>query len=311
MPKKQPVILLLSQQTMWWRAMLSGVANYSHLRGHWSFFNHPITLYSGRWAFAQTAYRKTKVLPLIERVKPDAMIISDSVTDYEEAAALGLPLIAYRSVGKDIPGIPMIVTDNEAGGKVAAEHLPERGFQDFAFCGYDDCYWSTDRCKGFNNAIAQAGHSNIVYQHLKPQSRSWETEQPYLIEWLKSLPKPIGLMACNDERGLDITTACMAAGISVPEEIAVVGMDNDELVCILSTPPTFDSAPQRRKGRICRRRDSRQDDAAQETRQTNHTCPAGPCHRQAIHRYPGRTGPRGRKGGEVHSRTGRAKPPCQ
>jgi LacI family transcriptional regulator len=176
-------------------------------------------------------------MPLIKRAEPDAMIISDLVEDFDEVAGLGLPLISYGGIGKDIPGIVSMVTDNAAGGVMAAEHLLERGFPNYAFCGYDEYYWSRDRFESFSKTITNAGRRFFLSPQLQIKNLSWEQDQELLIDWLKSLPKPMGVMVCNDERGLDLTMSCRAAGISVPEEVAVIGMDNDELVCELSTPP--------------------------------------------------------------------------
>jgi len=176
-------------------------------------------------------------MPLIRQVKPDALIIPDLVPDFEDVVNLHLPLIAFKGVARDVPGIPVVVTNNEGAGAVAAEHLLDRAFPNYAFCGYDDYYWSRDRCEGFTKAIAKAGHHTFVYSRPKTRRRIWQDDQRLLIQWLKLLPKPIGVMTCNDERGLDLTMACAAAGIAVPEQVAIVGMDNDELVCQLCAPP--------------------------------------------------------------------------
>jgi LacI family transcriptional regulator len=176
-------------------------------------------------------------MPLIKQIKPDGMIIPDLIDDFEEVVALGLPLIAYGETVKENPQMVAMVADDEAGGAMAAKHLLERGFRNYAFCGYDEYYWSRDRCKGFSETITKAGHRIFVYPHSKTQKRNWERDQSLLIEWLKSLPKPIGVMACNDERAFDLTMSCRTGRIDVPEEVSVIGMDNNEMICELSNPP--------------------------------------------------------------------------
>ena len=73
--------------------------------------------------------------------------------------------------------------------------------------------------------------------HQKPSKRKWENEQKFLADWLKSLPKPIGIMACNDDRGQHVIEACKIAELHVPEDVAVIGVDNDDLICDLCDPP--------------------------------------------------------------------------
>ena len=121
---------------------------------------------------------------------------------------------------------------------MAAEHLVGRGFQHFAFVGIAGRVWSQRRESGFCRAIHTAGFEVQVYQPRRvARERVWEREQPVLAEWLRRLPKPAGVMACNDDRGREVLEACRAANVRVPEELAVIGVDNDELLCELADPP--------------------------------------------------------------------------
>jgi LacI family transcriptional regulator len=121
---------------------------------------------------------------------------------------------------------------------MAAVHLLSLGLRNFAFCGFENLCWSQARGEDFSKRIADAGFRTCFYSvpRLKIQ-RLWENEQIILVDWLKSLPKPIGLMACNDDRGHYVLEACQVAGLRVPDEVAVIGVDNDELICDLTTPP--------------------------------------------------------------------------
>jgi LacI family transcriptional regulator len=130
--------------------------------------------------------------------------------------------------------------DNALVAKLAAEHFVERGLKHFAFCG---------RPRGTNPVLDQRGDYFEEYTrgvsgecHVFPAVRTaeqagWEQEQAELAEWIRSLPKPVGVMACNDERGLQVLDACRRAGCAVPEQVAVIGVDNDEPLCDLSIPP--------------------------------------------------------------------------
>jgi LacI family transcriptional regulator len=122
---------------------------------------------------------------------------------------------------------------------MAVEHLLEKQFRHFAFVGYHGQIWSEKRERAFAQRMYQEGHA--VYLYRMPQRQNiplrWEKEEPILAKWLQTLPKPIGLMACNDQRGREVLDACSLAEIAVPEEISVIGIDNDELLCELSFPP--------------------------------------------------------------------------
>jgi LacI family transcriptional regulator len=159
--------------------------------------------------------------------------------------ATGLPLIVLDLKQEQLaPGNPLSQTsevcpDSQQAGRMAAEHLWAKGFQKFAFVGApDDPPWSTRRKDGFAQYLAQAGFS--CHDYPLPQStrdRQWSREQPRMVRWLQSLPKPVGLMACDDDRGRQVLTACRVADIQVPEDVAVIGVDNDEVLCDVSDPP--------------------------------------------------------------------------
>jgi len=129
-----------------------------------------------------------------------------------------------------------IDTDSAAIGDMAANYFLGRGFQQFAFCGLDDMYWSRDRCHAFEKCLAQSGYDLSIYKQKKTVARKKQNEPQAIAEWLKSLPKPVALMTCNDDRSKDVLAACGLAGIQVPDEVAVLGVDNDDLICTMSFP---------------------------------------------------------------------------
>jgi LacI family transcriptional regulator len=149
-----------------------------------------------------------------------------------------LPTIVVIHLEEPIQGSPNIITDNISTGRMAAEHLLDRGLKHFAYCGFNEMFWSRDRYESFSKRIAERGFETHLYK--RPQSKvlsSKEQEQAIIANWLKSLPKPVGLMACNDDRGQHIIDACKIAGVDVPNEVAIIGVDNDDLICDLATPP--------------------------------------------------------------------------
>jgi LacI family transcriptional regulator, galactose operon repressor len=145
----------------------------------------------------------------------------------------GIPTIAFTDGTEQFPNIPSIEGDEEAIGKLGAEHLIDRKFKNFAFCGYSGLNWSKRRYEGFHERVAKAGFKPNLYERryqIKSQIQIMTT-------WLKSLPKPLGLMACDDEYVMDIMEVCKKAKIQIPMEVAVLGVDNDSLLCNLSYPP--------------------------------------------------------------------------
>ncbi|WP_406693365.1 XylR family transcriptional regulator [Singulisphaera sp. Ch08] len=145
-------------------------------------------------------------------------------------------------------GRPSIESDHQAIGRCAAEHLLERGFTRFGFLGYPDFAWSIHCYEGFARAVTEAGHGCVEYRHAQPvswghQQLSWEDEVDGVSRWIREESKPLGLMACNDFRGVQAIDACRRAGIAVPEEVAVIGVDNEDLACELAYPPLSSVIP--------------------------------------------------------------------
>ena len=148
-----------------------------------------------------------------------------------------LPIIVL-DINERIPALANVICSDIEIGRVGAEYLLNRGFRHFAYCGFDDMRWSRERGEGFRDRVKEAGFETSVYVQPKSKSnRSWEKEQSFVVDWLRLLPKPVALMVCNDDRGQYVMEACKTAGLHVPEELAIIGVDNDELICDLTDPP--------------------------------------------------------------------------
>lgn len=222
------VALLLESSRASGRALLQGIAQYAHLHGPWRFY----------WETAgleQTQH-------LLRNRAVDGIIVRD-VGDLDELIDSNLPLVIVGHSRTEIPGLLNVVTDSEHIGQLAARHLLDCGLRHFAYCGipHSDAQpvpWSAERAHHFSLELQKAGHTSHLYPEpgaLAQPSLANEIEQ--IAAWLTSLPKPIGLLASNDDRGQLVTEACRAANLRVPEDVAVIGVDNDELVCGLSNPP--------------------------------------------------------------------------
>lgn len=125
-----------------------------------------------------------------------------------------------------------------ACGKLAADYYLNRHYSQFAFVG-DPCdlYWSKEREAGFRETVEKAGKTCHIYPQLSDaEKQDWAVEQPRLQAWLCALPKPTALFAAMDGRGRQVLDACMGADIAVPDQLAVLGVDNDELICEATFP---------------------------------------------------------------------------
>jgi LacI family transcriptional regulator len=139
-------------------------------------------------------------------------------------------------------GVPLITNDHAAIAAAAATHLLERGFTRFGYLGHAGLYWSDRRRDEFSSCVAGAGYACDTYSDGLEDLRSlrqgaWELEFDAIASWVAALPKPVGILTCDDFRGLQLLAACRAAGIAVPEEVAVIGVGADEIACELADPP--------------------------------------------------------------------------
>lgn len=165
------------------------------------------------------------------------MIIREPAPDQvEQFMKLGIPLIISPNLMD--PAIPTVLTNAEKISPLAADHFLDRGFKNFAYCGFDEMPWSKNRYEYFAKKIEQRNFKvDTFFATIKKMINPTEDEKDNMARWLQSLPKPVGLLACNDDMGRIILEACESAGFSVPEQIAVVGVDDDELTCELTDPP--------------------------------------------------------------------------
>jgi LacI family transcriptional regulator len=136
--------------------------------------------------------------------------------------------------------IPYFTTDNVAIARLAVDHFVERGFRHLAFYGCPRTRinrWSEERAEAFRHWAGEAGVSCDVFTGRYGTARRWVELQRSLTKWLRTLEKPTGLMAANDVRARHVLEACRALELRVPEDVAVIGVDNDEMMCDLTDPP--------------------------------------------------------------------------
>jgi LacI family transcriptional regulator len=221
--KAPSVLLFVETSREFGRGLLYGIARYSRLHGPWRVYRRSAGLDSE--------------LPEWRDLRIDGAIVRD-VKIVANLAAWGFPVIFAQHNKECYSPFPAIITDSAAIGHMAAEHFLDRGFENFAYCGLDEFIWSRLRAHHFSERLRRVGRQVNVYRQPKAQAkRAWKSEQILIAEWLASLPKPVALMCCNDDRALQVVEACKLADLYVPDQVAVLGVDNDVLICDLADPP--------------------------------------------------------------------------
>ena len=133
--------------------------------------------------------------------------------------------------------MPNITANYHKEGEMVAERFVARGFREFAFFGNNGMCWSDGRQEGFRDYLTEAGfEDNIHIYDQQRVSNLWYYRQSLLHDWLLSLPKPVGIFACDDNQASILVEACDVLGIRIPYDAAIIGVDNDELLCSLGNP---------------------------------------------------------------------------
>jgi LacI family transcriptional regulator len=220
------VAILVETSRSHGREVLRGLRRYISVHGPWSVFVElrgldavpPAWLKTWRGDGILTRTPNQRTADLIQKV--------------------GVPTVELRA-SRLRQKLPFVGVDNQLVGQMVAEHFLDRGFRRFALYNLDTEIYFQERRASFIAAIERAGYavSELRVPGQRERPADWERHQDRLVRWLRKLQKPVGLMACTDQLGFWLLDACHRAGISVPEEVAVVGVENDTTLCSVSTPP--------------------------------------------------------------------------
>lgn len=208
------------------RDILRGLARGVREFGPWALYHEPRSLEESvpHWLSLW------KGDGIIARIQNEAIA--------EAVRATGLPTVDVLGVVDDA-GFPIVHVDDAAIAHAAAEHLLERGFRYFGYFGIGGENWSERRRDALAATLRAAEVSLQIYElprHALAKA-SWESVENDLAAWIRRLPKPAGVMVCSDQRGPQFLEACRRAGASVPDEVAVIGVDDDEPLCEVCNPP--------------------------------------------------------------------------
>ena len=227
------VALLLESSHEISRGMLRGILEYVHLYGPWA-----LHLNSGgandQKLPDRAAWRGSGIIARI----PNPHVAADIVAARLPTVLID-PVDAYLNPRHPLARCCRVSCDSAAVARCAADYYLANGFTRFAFVGEPSgLNWSLWRQKAFVNRIAEAGFACDVYPPPSEEERAtWELDRKRMCRWLAKLPKPLAVFAANDARGRQVLNACLAADLPVPYEVAVLGVNNDVMICETSLPP--------------------------------------------------------------------------
>lgn len=219
--------LLLHYSYAFYRNVLSGVRQFAETRPEWTFMPVFVKKSRLRWD---------------GKMSPDGLIAAiDNAESARAVGTWGRPIVTIGGALRNLP-YPRVAADNVAVGRLAVQHFLERGLKNLAFVGHRNHLTSEEREAAFCEAVKEAGcapvHCYLTLPHRPyvPQAMQWYLDGD-IDPWLLALPKPVGLFVPADIYGAALTQICGEIALRVPEDIAIVGVDNDDVYGRLARPP--------------------------------------------------------------------------
>lgn len=207
------------------RQVLDGIIRYVHQAGPWSIYHEP-------------SHTLDRIPEWLENWSGDGILARI------RSKTLGNALLAKKVPVVDVlgniphPKIPVVTVNDRAIAELAIHHLMDKGFRSFGYCGVSGAMWSQRRHERFREIAIKSGYELHDCQLPSYRDQKWfsKAQSERLIRWISYLPKPCGIMACSDMVAQKVLQACQQAEIVVPEEVAVIGVDNDTTLCKICDP---------------------------------------------------------------------------
>ena len=222
---RRSVALLIETSNGHGRGLLDGVVAYVKELADWSVF----LTEQERGAVPPNWLKNWRGDGIIARIE------TDDIAD--QLRGLHVPIVDL-SATRHVKGIPWTSTDDRAIAALGVQHFMDRGFHNLAYCGDPSFAWSNLRRDRYRELTLAAERKFFEYQstHRYAPLFDWEQEKTRLGHWLTTLPRPVAIMACYDFQAQQVLDACRQSRIAVPESVAVLGVDNDRLICELAEP---------------------------------------------------------------------------
>ena len=222
------ILVLIDYSSEFSRRLMRGLIKYSKANGPWIFHRLP--------SYYKTLYGKKDIVEWAKEREADAIIALWDHEGTNRLKKLNIPVLLQNY--KDRSEYYSNLTGDYYGtGVMAANFFIDRKFQNFAFYGSKDVVWSRERAKGFKDEVLNAGGKYHYFESENLRSEEWSPSHILLDEWLLSLPKPVAIFACDDNFALQVSEICKLNNIKIPQDVSLLGVDNDDLICNLSDPP--------------------------------------------------------------------------
>ena len=222
------ILLLTDFSSGYGRSLLEGVVRYAREAGPWVFYRMPL--------YYRELHGDEGVVRWAEEWGADAIIAQLTDVDLNVLNRLDIPIIV-QNYKERCHGLSNLTGDYYGTGVMAAEFFIRKGYKAFAYYGFTDTVWMRERGEGFRDAVSEKGYPVYTFDDGRQLSDGqWNFDAERVSRWLLDLPKPIALFACDDYYALQITEVCKMYNIDIPGDIAVLGVDNDNLLCNISDP---------------------------------------------------------------------------
>ena len=233
------VALLMDMDLGCCRSLIRGVHAYSLEKQDWVLRNSPCD---------------PQVISFLRDWRPDGVIATVFDRNIGRALVrLRRPVVDTAFTVRGLK-LPVVDVDHLAVGRLAADHLLERGYTQFGFVGSKSARYSEARATSYAERLAASGHSTsqclVEYLYEDFATSSWKKDEPQIQEWVRELPKPVGVFTCNDIAGRGLMEICRQQRLRVPEDVAILGADDDELESRLTVPPLSSIGERCIRGRI-------------------------------------------------------------
>jgi LacI family transcriptional regulator len=220
------IAVLIETETSWGGRVIRGIVQYVEKHTHWHLLIDP------------RDHEQRSAIP--DGWRGDGIIARiSSRTQLEQIREKRLPFVNVDDVYQNLEGVGAVITDEAERARLAADHLIARGFRKFAYFAPPSHRYSKNRGDAFLKTISQLGYECHEYQpgYRAGRKIGWDEQQRRVNRWLASLPRPIAIFAVDAERGRQLAEICHFAGVRVPDEVAILAGDTDDLLCEISTPP--------------------------------------------------------------------------
>lgn len=221
------ILVLIDSATEFSRRFLTGLIRYAHENGPWIFYRLPM--------YYKMLYGETGIVERIKEWGIDAVIVQWEYHEIKFLEKLDIPVF-LQNYEENADWFSKISGDYIGVGTMAASFFAKKRFKNFAFYGNKNFLWSKGRAEGYRIEVEKLGGNYYYFESEYLTNSQWSRSHIELNEWLSSLPKPVAVFACDDYFALQVAEMCKINDIDIPNEISLLGVDNDELICNISYP---------------------------------------------------------------------------